>query len=91
MPELCGLSALINMEVGPRCRVAYTNILFNLKAQFSGAQLPEGRAITDFPGYIFQIGKNRNGNLEDVMVFVLKDETNAVTTVRAAPVNLGGI
>jgi lipopolysaccharide export system permease protein len=81
---LCGLSALINMEIGPRCRVAYTNILFNLKAQFSGAQLPEGRAITDFPGYIFQIGKNRNGDLEDVMVFVLKDETNAVTTVRAA-------
>ena len=81
---LCALSALVNMEIGPRCRVAYTNIMFNLKAQFSGAQLPEGRAIKDFPGYIFQVGKNRNGDLEDVMIFVLKDETNTVTTVRAA-------
>ena len=81
---LCALSALVNMEIGPRCRVAYTNILFNLKAKLTGAQLPEGRAITEFPGYIFQVGKNHNGDLQDVMVFVLKDETNAVATVRAA-------
>ena len=81
---LCALSALVNMEVGPRCRVAYNNILFNFKVQFSGAQLPEGRPIKDFPGYIFQVGKNRNGDLQDVMVFVLKDETNTVTTIRAA-------
>ena len=81
---LCALSALVNMEIGPRCKVAYNNIRFNLTAQLSRAQLPEGRAIKDYPGYIFQIGKNRNGDLQDVMVFVLKDETNTVTTVRAA-------
>src|SRR5438045_9653759 len=29
---LCALSAAINMEIGPRCRVAYNNMFFNLKA-----------------------------------------------------------
>jgi lipopolysaccharide export system permease protein len=80
---LCALSALVNMEIGPRCRVAYTNILFNLRMGLSGAQLPEGRFIKDFKGYIFYVGKNRGGELQDVMVWVLKDETNVVTSVRA--------
>ena len=80
---LCALSALVNMEIGPRCRVAYTNILFNLKAQLSTAMLPEGRYIKEVPGYIFHVEKNRGGELQDVMVWVLKDET-FVTFVRAA-------
>jgi lipopolysaccharide export system permease protein len=81
---LCALCALVNMEVGPRCRVAYTSILFNLRLELSSAQMPEGRFIKDFPGYIFYAGKNRGGDLQDVMVWVLKDETNLVTFVRAA-------
>ncbi len=81
---LCALSALVNMEVGPRCRVAYTSILHNLRLDLSRAQLPEGRFIKDLPGYIFYAGRNRGGELEDIMVWVLKDETNVVTFARAA-------
>ncbi len=81
---LCAVCALVNMEVGPRCRVAYTSILFNLRLELSGAQMPEGRFIKDFPGYIFYAGKNRGGEMEDVMVWVLQNETNVVTFVRAA-------
>ncbi len=81
---LCALSALINMEIGPRSRVAYTNILYNLRLKLSGMQVPEGRFIKDFDGYIFHVGKNRGGELEDVEVWVLKDETNYVMYVRAA-------
>ena len=81
---LCALSALVNMEIGPRCRVAYTNILFNLRLGLSSAQLPEGRYIKDFPGYIFYVAKNRGGELQDVSVWVLKNETNNVTYVHAA-------
>ncbi len=81
---LCGVSALVNMEVGPRCRVAYTRILSNFRLDISRAELPEGRFIKDIPGYIFYAGKNRGGELQDVMIWVIKDETNVVTFVRAA-------
>jgi lipopolysaccharide export LptBFGC system permease protein LptF len=44
-------------------------------------QLPEGRPIKDFKDLILYIGKNRNGELEDVKVFFLQDETNMVGKV----------
>ncbi len=80
---LCGVSALVNMEIGPRCRVAYTSMLNNLRAEFSTAYLPEGSPITDFPGYIFYVGRNRGGDLQDVMIFVLQNGTNIEQTVRS--------
>jgi lipopolysaccharide export system permease protein len=81
---LCALSALVNLEIGPRCRVAYTSILFNLRMQLTGAQLPEKTFVKDFKGYIIYVARNRSGDLQDVMAWVLKDETNVVTYVRAA-------
>ena len=80
----CVLSAIINMEIGPRCRAAYNGIRDKVLMEFSGAQLPEGRFIKDFKGYILYVGKNRNGDLEDVQAWVLKNETNMETYVRAA-------
>jgi lipopolysaccharide export system permease protein len=65
---LCGVSALVNLEIAPRSRVAYKNLTENLRFEFSTAQLPEGRVIKDFDGYMFYVGKNRRGNLEDVIV-----------------------
>src|ERR1039457_6991429 len=66
---LCALSALMNMEIGPRCRVAYTNILFNLRMKLTGDLLPEGRYIKDFKDYVFYVGKNDRGDLQDVQVW----------------------
>lgn len=80
---LCGLSAIVNMDIGPRCRALCTDMLFKFKVEIASAQLPEGRFIKDIPGYIFYCGENRNGELRNVMVFKLKDETNVVMTVRA--------
>jgi lipopolysaccharide export system permease protein len=80
---LCGLSALVNMEIGPRCRVAYNDLLFKFKVQIASAQMPEGRFIKEIPGFIFYCGENRGGELRRVMVFKLKDETNVVMTIKA--------
>jgi lipopolysaccharide export system permease protein len=77
---LCVLSAWVNLEIAPRCRVAYKGLIDSLRGQFLNAQLPEGRVVKDFPGYIFYIGKNRKGNLQDVIVI---DEAKN-TTVHAA-------
>lgn len=80
---LCGVSALVNTEIGPRCKVAYNNMRFDLSVGLSSALLPEGRFIRDFPGFIFYVGKSTKGGLEDVLVFVLKNETNWTETVQA--------
>jgi lipopolysaccharide export system permease protein len=80
---LCAVSALVNMEVGPRCRIAYTRLRDRLGVELTTAHLPEGRFITDFPNYIFYVGKNDQGNLKDVLVFSLNNETNWEQTVRA--------
>jgi lipopolysaccharide export system permease protein len=73
----CGLSAWVNMDLGPRSRVACKNLIFQLSANpdFISGQLPEGRFVSDFPGYIFYIGKNRGGNLENVTVMWLARNT----------------
>jgi lipopolysaccharide export system permease protein len=80
---LCALSALVNLEIAPRCRVAYNSLLFSLNAELSNAQLPEGRFIKDFPGYIFYVGRNRRQELQDVIVYKLQNETNVEMTVHA--------
>ena len=80
---LCAISAVVNMEVAPRCRVAYKNLLFTLRAELSKAQLPEGRFVKNFPGYIFFVGKNSRGILQDLVVYQLENETNVVTTIHA--------
>ena len=80
---LCALSATINMDLGPRCRVAFTAMWFNFAAQLSSTLLPEGHFITDRPGFIFYVGKNRGGDLKDIMILVLESETNLQRTVLA--------
>ncbi len=79
----CGISACINMQLGPLGRVAYKNLIFQLRAEVLNAQLPEDRFVSDFPGYVFYVKKNHDGHLEDVMIFKIEGETNVSTTVRA--------
>jgi len=69
---LCAVSALVNLEIAPRSRVAYKKLVDNLRIEFSNVQLPEGRVIKDFDDYIFYVGKNRKGNLQDVIMFDIK-------------------
>ncbi len=81
---LCAVSAFVNLEIAPRCRTAYKNLFANVRIELSNVQLPEGRFIKDFPGYIFYVGRNRRGNLEDVLVYQLQSKTNTGMTVQAA-------
>jgi lipopolysaccharide export system permease protein len=79
----CGLSAWINMDLGPRSRVAFKDLLFRAQADLMRVQLPERQFIRDIPGYIIYVDKNHDGDLQDVMVFILQNETNVTTTIRA--------
>jgi lipopolysaccharide export system permease protein len=79
----CCVSAWINMDIGPHCRVAYKKLLSRARSELMNVRLPEGRFIRDFPGYIFYVEKNHDGNLQGVMIFKLENGTNVETTLRA--------
>jgi lipopolysaccharide export system permease protein len=71
----CAISALMSMELGPRSRVAYINLRFQLQADLANVQLPEGRFINISTNYIFYTEKNQGGKLENVMVQWLDHNT----------------
>jgi len=79
----CAFSAWINMDLGPRSRVEYKNLIFRARAEIVNMQLPEGRFISDFPGYTFYVEKNNGNQLQNVIVIVTGSDSNATTTVRA--------
>ncbi len=79
----CGLSAWFNMDLGPRARVEFVKMRDDLVANLANAQIPEGRFISDFPGYLFYTEKNNDGNLENVLIYRLRDGTNIDTTIHA--------
>ena len=82
---LCsGLSALFNLELGPRSRVAFKGLTENLRAVAMNAEIPEDRFINNFTNYIFYVEKNHGGQLENVTIYHLKNETNVDYTIHAA-------
>ncbi|MSU58107.1 MAG: YjgP/YjgQ family permease [Pedosphaera sp.] len=80
---LCGVSAYINMEIAPRCRVAYKELFFRVGANLITARLPERTYIKDFAGCIIHVGQNRQNQLKDVLIYVLEDKTNVAHIFRA--------
>jgi len=79
----CGLCAWINLDLGPRSRVAYINLLFKLRGELMNSQLPEDRYIPISTNYMFHVDKNRGGTLQGVTIYKLENETNVQTTLRA--------
>lgn len=82
----CALSAWFNLEIGPRARVAFLNLKYELLNELANAQVPEGQLIQFSDGdynYQFYVGKNHNGNLEDVNVYRMQSATNWDVLVHA--------
>jgi lipopolysaccharide export system permease protein len=87
---LCAVSAVINMELGPRCRVAYNTLKGKLRQELfelSKLTLPEGRFFKfkqkDFDMQVY-VGKDLGGGrLQDVTVFLYKNETNLASAILA--------
>jgi lipopolysaccharide export system permease protein len=79
---LCGVSAAINMYIAPQCRVDYNSLRNDMRGALANFKLPEG--YTDLPGdqhYTIYTRRNRNRNLQDVMVYTAESETNSRTIV----------
>jgi len=71
---LSALSALVNMQVAPRCRVAYKDLLLRVGLDRSSSIIVEHRFLDDFRGYIVYVGKKDRTNLLDVKIFKLDAE-----------------
>jgi lipopolysaccharide export system permease protein len=75
----CGVSAWLNMDVGPRSRVALLSLTHDLVHAASNAQIPEGQMM-DYMSkgvhYQLYVGKNNGGDVEDVNIYRMQGETN---------------
>lgn len=74
-----GVAAFANLELAPRCRVAYKELLYELGVARPTAMLVEGRYITEFPGWTIYIGQRRS---ESEFADVLLHETRKEQLVR---------
>jgi lipopolysaccharide export system permease protein len=79
----CGLSAWFNLEIGPRSRVAFLNLKYDLLHELANAQIPEGQPVNNFQGIQFSVEKNHDGELEGIRIFRLQNETNWNTFIYA--------
>ena len=86
---LCGVCAVINMQVAPACRVAYNNVRYDMRSVLANFSLPEG--YTELPGakatdtsYTIYTRKNHNQDLQDVIFYSFEGTTNSFTVTAPA-------
>jgi lipopolysaccharide export system permease protein len=71
---LSGVSALINLQLAPQCRIAYKKLLFEVGTSQAVGSIPEKTYLKDFnSNCVVYISKVRETNLEDVLVVKLHD------------------
>ena len=80
---MSALSALINMQWAPQCRVGYKELIYYVRNSRPATFIPERRYITEFKDSIVYVRKIRGTNLEDVMIYTLGPSDQVVDSVRA--------
>lgn len=63
--------AVVNLEVAPRCRVAYKGLLYRAGLRTARALIAEKTFIKDFKGYIVYIDKVEGDELKNLLIYVL--------------------
>jgi lipopolysaccharide export system permease protein len=84
------VSAWINLQIAPQCRVAYKKLLVNVGFSQAGLFLPEKTFIKDFPNRIVYIGQIDGPNLKDILLYNLDDDGKVDYYIRAAAGKLTG-
>ena len=70
---LSGVCAVIALEIAPKCRVMYKNLIYRMGLEQVVALLPEDTFVDSLPGYIIYVGEREGTLLRDVLVYELKD------------------
>lgn len=77
------VAVLFNAEWAPRSRLAYKALLARVGIQMAGSLIPEQQYIHDYPGLVLYVGRNRQGNLQEVLLWKLDAEGHAEFRLRA--------
>ncbi|HNQ88526.1 MAG TPA: LptF/LptG family permease [Verrucomicrobiota bacterium] len=75
---LTGVSGWFNLDLAPRCRLAYKRLFYRLGVAGSTGLLAENQFIKQFPGYILYVGSASGDLLRNLVVYQM--ETNAPAT-----------
>jgi lipopolysaccharide export system permease protein len=67
---ICGW---VNLEIAPRCRVAYKSMLVSLGVESTTSFLQEDR-YNDLPGAVVWVGKRDGDHLRDIRIWQLEDD-----------------
>ena len=78
----CGLSAWINLELGPASRVAYVNLKGQFISQLTANSLPAGQLVY-FPNFTVLVEKNDHGALTEVNLDFQRKGTGDLIRVHA--------
>ena len=78
------VSAWINLEIAPKCRVAYKRLLVRVGMSQASLLLPEKTFIKEFPNRIVYIGGIDGSNLKDVLIYNLNSEGKVDYYIRAS-------
>jgi lipopolysaccharide export system permease protein len=69
---LCALSAWINLDLAPRCRVAYKHLMEDMGGKMAASLLPEGRDTTIADNVIY-VGEKHGDEMQKITIY----QTNA--------------
>jgi lipopolysaccharide export system permease protein len=69
--------ALVNLEIAPKCRMAYKALLYTLGTGNVDSFLIEDRFMEEIPGYILYVRKRDKDRLRDVRFYSLRN--NVIT------------
>lgn len=78
------VAAVINLEIAPRCRSAYRDLMFQAGRERSTALIVEDRFMDDFPGFVVYVGRKDGTNLHDVLLYKLDAEGRMESRFHAA-------
>jgi lipopolysaccharide export system permease protein len=82
---ICGL---FNLDIAPRCRVAYKEMPFRLGLEASATLVQEDRFV-DFPGWVVYTRKRQGDRLQDVRLYEMEGRRIRTThTASAASLEL---
>lgn len=81
---LSGVAALVNMQIGPRSRVAYKNLLARVGMARLDLLLREKTFIKDIPRKIIYLGKVDGFKLSDILIYELSKQGTVEGYLRAS-------